>query len=130
MSPNMNKVDWIVLLVDDDYDNLAVAEQFLEFNGAEVHTAKNGYEGLKILETVVPTFILLDLSMPDMDGWTMLGRIKANPSLVDIPVIALTAHAMTGDQDRVLAAGFDGYISKPFSVMTFIDDLKNIIKKE
>lgn len=114
---------WTVLIVDDEPDNLAVAQKVLTFGGAEVHTARSGVEGLQALARVRPSFILLDLSMPEMDGWEMLSRLRANPDTQPIPVVALTAHAMAGDRDRVMEAGFDGYIAKPFRLSTFMSEI-------
>jgi CheY-like chemotaxis protein len=71
--------NWVVLIVDDELDNLDIPKQLFEHYRAEVHTALDGNEGLAILEKVTPTFILLDLSMPGMDGWTMLKRIRSDP---------------------------------------------------
>src|SRR5687768_6701795 len=105
-----NIKSWIVLIVDDESDNLNIATKVLTHYGAQVYSAVQGVEGLKILATMPrPTFILLDLSMPIMDGWTMLAEIRANPTYRDLPVIAVTAHAMEGDREKTLQAGFDTY---------------------
>lgn len=114
---------WHVLLVDDEPDNLEVAVRVLEFHGATTYSATDGLEGLATLRRIKPTFVLLDLSMPQMDGWEMLHRVKDNPETATLPVIALTAHAMTGDEGRAMEAGFDGYITKPFNPLTLLDDL-------
>jgi CheY-like chemotaxis protein len=114
---------WTVLIVDVEPDNLAVASKVLSFGGAHVYTAHNGVEGLKILEDVMPSFILLDLSMPEMDGWEMFKHIRAGAITQQIPIIALTAHAMAGDRERVMEAGFDGYIAKPFRISTFMAEI-------
>jgi CheY-like chemotaxis protein len=114
---------WSVLIVDDEQDNLTIAQKVLSFGGAKVHTARNGVEGMKILEEVLPSFILLDLSMPEMNGWDMLKAIKADLKYEHIPVIALTAHAMMGDRQKVMDAGFDGYIAKPFRLSTFTSEI-------
>lgn len=114
---------WTVLIVDDEQDNLTIANKVLSFGGAKVYTARNGLEGLKVLEEVVPSFILLDLSMPEMNGWDMLKAIKADPKTEHVPVIALTAHAMMGDRQKVMDAGFDGYIAKPFRLSTFTSEI-------
>ncbi len=125
---NSNASKWVVLIVDDDFDNLNVAEKVLTFHGAKVHTATNGREGLeKLREIDRPTFILLDLSMPEMDGWETLDTIRKDISLSSLPVIALTAHAMPSDQERVEKAGFDGYIAKPFSLGTFLEEIKKCL---
>lgn len=115
--------EWIVLVVDDEADNLGVAQKVLAYGGAAVHIARNGLEGLKVLESINPTFILLDLSMPEMDGWEMLRQVRDNEKLVAVPIIALTAHAMSGDRERALEAGFDGYIAKPFRINSFMEEI-------
>jgi len=116
--------DWVVLIVDDEPDNLGVAQKVLSYGGADVHIARNGLEGLAVLERIIPTFILLDLSMPEMDGWEMFEKTRANDGLKNVPIIALTAHAMAGDKERVLKAGFNGYIPKPFRINSFLDEIK------
>src|SRR5689334_17462136 len=117
MSMSNDEVNrWSVLVVDDEPDNIGVVEKLLTFYGATVQTAYHGEEGLKLLKDMTPTFILLDLSMPTMDGWEMLAAVKADPTKANIPVIALTAHAMPEDVERVKAAGFDGYIPKPLRI--------------
>ncbi|MCI0711083.1 MAG: response regulator [Chloroflexi bacterium] len=118
---------WKVLVVEDQVDNMAVVQATLEFNGAQVQTAHNGIEGLQALESFTPTLILMDLSMPEMSGWEMFEKVRADDRFADVPVIALTAHAMEGDQERVMEAGFDGYIPKPFSVMKIVSDIQDIL---
>jgi two-component system cell cycle response regulator DivK len=114
---------WFVLIVDDEPDNRSIASKVLTYSGAKVYTAANGAEGLVGLEQFVPSFILLDLSMPVMDGWEMCRKVRANPKTQHIPIIALTAHAMAGDRERVLESGFDGYIAKPFRLSTFMSEI-------
>ena len=120
----MNIDNWTVLVVDDEPDNLGIPHRVLTHFGAEVHTAGDGLEGLELLEKITPTFILLDLSMPNMNGWEMLTKVRENPMTEHITVIALTAHAMAGDEDRAMQAGFNGYITKPFRLATFITDIQ------
>lgn len=120
--------DWTVLIVDDELDNLGVAQKVLSYGGAEVHVARNGLEGLATLDTIKPTFILLDLSMPEMDGWEMLRRARNNDELDDVPIIALTAHAMAGDKEKVMEVGFDGYIAKPFRINSLLDDIHKCLE--
>lgn len=124
MSINRNIGEWTVLIVDDAPDNVEVARKVLKFQGAQVYVAADGESGLaKLAEIEKPTFILLDLSMPGMDGWHMLKEMRANPQLENLIVIALTAHAMEGDREKVLKAGFDGYIAKPFRLNSFINSI-------
>lgn len=127
MTLNNNISTWTVLIVDDEPHNVGVAEKVLSFNGAQVFTAPDGLKGLELLKEVEPTFILLDLSMPNMDGWEMHRTLRTQPKTRSIPVIALTAHAMLGDRDRVMQEGFDGYIAKPFRIGTFLDEIYNCL---
>lgn len=128
LEPNDLKT-WTILIVDDEPDNLEVIAQSLNFFGATVQTAKDGLLGLKALETYEPNFILLDLSMPNMDGWQMRAKVKENPKTAHLPVIALTAHAMAGDRQRAIDAGFDGYLTKPVNVVTLVQDVKNVLNE-
>ncbi len=114
---------WTILVIDDDRDNVRVPELILKYLGAVVYTASNGEEGLRILETVLPTLVLVDLSMPVMDGWTTLEYIRSYEKTASLPVIAVTAHAMKGDRDKVELAGFDGYIGKPFLIDEFLAEI-------
>ncbi|MCS6834986.1 MAG: response regulator [Anaerolineae bacterium] len=120
--------DWTVVIVDDEPDNVNVAQKVLTYNGAKVHVARNGLEGLALLNQVRPTFVLLDLSMPEMDGWEMLRQVRSKNLLQGVPIIALTAHAMAGDKERVLEAGFNGYIAKPFRIDSFLADIQACLR--
>ena len=115
---------WLVLLVDDEPDNLEVVAETLEFRGAQVMTALNGVEALAVLEHFKPNLFLVDLSMPQMDGWELRTRIKNTPEIQQVPLLALSAHAMIGDKERALAAGFDGYLTKPVNILTILNDIR------
>lgn len=115
---------WHILVVDDEQDNLEVVAETLEFKGATVRTAINGEEALAVLDDFRANLILTDLSMPVMDGWKMRYQIKTRENLRHIPVLALSAHAIAGDQERALEAGFDGYLTKPVNIHTLLDDIK------
>lgn len=119
---------WVVLLVEDDLDNTALAQQVLLFHGAEVHTADDGWQGLEILKTIRPTVMLIDLAMPHMDGWELLKAVRSNPETAAIPAIAVTAHAMPEVKERALATGFDGYITKPYSIRALIEDIQSCLE--
>jgi len=106
--PSMKKV----LVVEDVDFNRDLVVQLLE-DKYHVIEAVNGQEGVELAERERPDLILMDLSLPVMDGWEATRRIKANPDLRSIPVIALTAHAMVGDEKKALAAGCDDYLVKP-----------------
>lgn len=114
---------WRVLVVDDEPDSLDVAQRILRHYGAEVFTAVNGKEALTQVRKVRPDLIISDLSMPEVDGWGLLFELKQDRTTMDIPVIALTAHAMAGDRNRGIAAGFHNYMTKPLTPSTFMSDL-------
>lgn len=118
---------WDIVVLDDEDDSLEVAEIILTEYGATVHTAANGREGLEKVIAVKPRFIISDLSMPEMDGWGFISTLKGDRSLADIPVIALTAHAMIGDRERAISAGFHNYLTKPLTAMTFMADLLKLL---
>jgi CheY-like chemotaxis protein len=120
---------WVVLVVDDELDSQEVAGRILRHYGAYVHTAFNGKFGLELAHNVRPRFIMSDLSMPVMDGWEMLNQLKQDEVTMDIPVVALTAHALNGDREKALAAGFDNYMSKPLTPKTFMSDLLDLLTK-
>ena len=114
---------WDIVVIDDEPDSLEVARYILDFYGANVYTAMNGKEGFELVEQVKPRFVISDLSMPEMDGWEFLSALKSTTSLQDTPVIALTAHAMKGDRERAIGAGFHNYLTKPLTANTFMDQL-------
>ena len=120
--------DWDVLVVDDEGDNLGVVELVLSFNQVTVRSATSGVECLRLLEEATPTFVLVDIQMPEMSGYQVLEKIRANAAWKELPVIALTAHARSEDQEEILSAGFTGYISKPITVLTFVDEIQSILK--
>lgn len=119
-----NPQKWSILIVDDEPDNVDVVAESLEYFGVTVCTAMNGEEALGVLTSFKPDLILLDLSMPKMDGWETRRNIKANPATAHIPIIALSAHAMHGDKARALEVGFDGYLTKPVMIATLLDDIR------
>jgi len=118
---------WNVLVVDDEPDSLEVAVRILRFYSASVITANNGLEGIELAKVNRPKLIISDISMPVADGWEFIHSLKTNLSTQEIPAIALTAHAMVGDRQRAMAAGFYNYISKPLTAATFIKELLRIL---
>lgn len=118
---------WDIVVIDDEEDSLEVANIILDEYGANVHTARDGAEALEVIKQVRPRFVISDLSMPYVDGWALIHNLKTDRALQDIPVIALTAHAMVGDRERAIAAGFHNYLTKPLTADTFIDDLVKLL---
>jgi len=115
--------DWAVLVVDDEPDGVEIVKTLLELYGATVLMAKNGREGLEIVRTQRPRFVVADLSMPEMTGWEMVETIKNDRATASIPVVALTAHAMSKDRDKAIAMGFHNYLTKPLRPETFVIEL-------
>lgn len=105
-----------ILIVDDNPQNLKLAKVILTAEGYEVKTAIDAEDALKILESFRPRLILMDLQLPRMDGLELTRRLKADPARREIIIIALTAYAMKGDDEKAFAAGCDGYISKPIDI--------------
>jgi two-component system cell cycle response regulator DivK len=103
-----------VLIVDDNRANLKLARVVLSLEGLDVRTALSAEEALTVLESFTPDLILMDLQLPGIDGLQLTRQLKADPNRHHITVLAVTAYAMKGDMERALAAGCDGYISKPF----------------
>lgn len=114
---------WRILIVDDEPDNLSLASELLTFSGATVATANSGAAALAKVHEWQPNMILLDLSMPLMDGWDVQRQLRDHPEFDHIPIIALTALAMPEDVTRAKIAGFNGYITKPFRVTSLLRDL-------
>jgi CheY-like chemotaxis protein len=119
--------EWLVLVVDDDPGSLEIAEMVLAYYGATVLTAVNGREGMAMVRKYSPRLIITDLSMPVMDGWEFISVLRQDRTLIDTPVIALTAHAMSGDRERALAAGCHNYLTKPLTPSSFIRDLMRVL---
>jgi CheY-like chemotaxis protein len=120
--------EWNVMFIDDEPDNIGVVEFVFGFYKVAMRSATTGAEGLAMMRQQLPTVLLLDIQMPAMSGWEVLQEIRKDSALNNLVVIALTAHAMAGDQEKALAAGFDGYLTKPISPLTFLDDIKAVLK--
>ena len=119
-----------VLVVEDNRDNMEVMRTTLTHFGYEIVEAVNGKEGIEKARQEKPDIILMDLSLPVMDGWEAAGRIKADDELKDIPVIAVTAHAMSGDEAKAHEHGCDGYLAKPCTPRSIIDIVKKYVKEK
>lgn len=112
-----------VLLIEDNAASRELARYLLEAHGIVCEEASDGETGLEMAHARRPDLVVCDLQMPGMDGFAVLRALRAAPDLAGIPVVAVTAYAMVGDRDRVLAAGFDGYISKPLDPQRFVAQL-------
>jgi two-component system cell cycle response regulator DivK len=117
-----------ILVVEDNQDNREMVVKVLKFNGYEVIEAVDGEEGIEKAKTEAPALILLDIYLPKMDGYEVAKRLKGDTGLKDIPVIALTAHAMKGNREQALAAGCDGYISKPIDIRELPKQIEQFLR--
>jgi CheY-like chemotaxis protein len=119
-----------ILVVDDNPSNLKLFTYLLALPGYEVSTARNAEEALQLLARIKPALILMDLQLPDMDGLALTRRLKAEPDLRGTPIVAVTASAMKGDEERARLAGVDGYMTKPLEKQAFRAMVERYLKGE
>jgi two-component system cell cycle response regulator DivK len=117
-----------VFHVEDNVENRLLVKRILQAYGYNVIEAESAQKALALLINLRPDLILLDINMPDMDGYTLTSKIKAFPELANVPVIAITANVMKGDRERTIQAGCDGYIEKPIDVDRFIEQIERFMK--
>ena len=113
-----------ILYVEDNDDNVYMLKNRLSRAGFTVVIATDGTHGIAMATSEQPDLVLMDLTLPDMDGWEATRRIKADPATKHIPVVALTAHAMTGDKEKALAAGCDDFDTKPVDLPRLIGKIR------
>ncbi len=118
-----------ILIVDDNPANMKLVRVLLSGEGYDVRTALDANEALAELKTSKPDLILMDIQLPGMDGLELTRKLKGDPATQDIKIVGLTAYAMRGDQERILAAGCDGYIPKPIDTRTLADSIKGYLEK-
>lgn len=117
-----------ILLVEDVEDNRGLVRQLAAYMGLGLIEAVDGEEGVRLAREAQPDLILMDLSLPVLDGWAATAMLKGDPATAHIPVIALTAHAMQGDEQRAREAGCDGYVTKPISLLPFKALLERVLQ--
>jgi CheY-like chemotaxis protein len=118
-----------VLVAEDNPVNRELLREVLESHGYTVIEACDGEEALRRIEATPPDILLLDLGMPVMDGYTTVQHIRRNPAMATLPVLAVTAYAMQSDREKVMAAGFDGYLSKPIQMGVLFDEMQRLLAK-
>jgi CheY-like chemotaxis protein len=116
-----------LLIIEDNEQNYYLMRFLLEKNGFAILGAENGKKGIEMARRHKPLAILLDIQLPEMDGYAVAAKLKYDPELKDIPIIAVTSYAMVGDRERILAAGADGYIEKPIDPETFVAEIKKFL---
>jgi len=119
-----------ILVVEDNDMNMQLVEYLLEEGGFDILKATSGEEALEVTSKTVPDLILMDIHLPGMDGLSVVREMKGNERTSEVPILALTAHAMRGDRDRFLEAGCDGYISKPIDVKTFVPSIERFLSSD
>lgn len=124
----MNDYPKKILIVDDNEDSRDLVVKVLKNRGYQMVEAVDGEDALEKAESENPDIILLDISIPKLDGYEVTRRLKSREKFRNIPIIALTAHAMKGDKEKALQAGYDGYISKPISIHELPEQIKSYLK--
>ena len=117
-----------ILIVEDNDDSRELAVKVLKNKGYQTVEAVDGEDAVEKAIAEKPALILLDISIPKMDGYAVAKKLKSLDEFREIPIVALTAHAMKGDREKVIAAGFEGYISKPINVREFPEQVRSYLK--
>lgn len=120
--------DKLILHVEDNFENRMLVRRLRLSEGYRIIEAEEALKALEILKTDIPDLILMDINMPEMDGYTLTNKIKAMPGLANLPIIAITANVMKGDREKTLQAGCDGYIEKPIDVDRFLDQVAKFLR--
>jgi two-component system cell cycle response regulator DivK len=118
-----------ILYVEDDLNNRTLIRRILGAEGYTVYDAANAANALEILKKLKPDLILMDINLPEMDGYTLTAQIRSLPNMGTVPIIALTANVMKGDRERSLEAGCDGYIQKPVDIDTIAAQVERFLKR-
>ncbi len=118
-----------ILYVEDNEDNIYMLSRRLERKGYDIIVAKNGEQGVAMARAETPALILMDLSLPILNGWEATQQLKASPETRDIPVIGLSAYAMTGDREKALAAGCDDFETKPVEFRRLLEKIQALLPK-
>ena len=118
-----------ILYVEDNPDNRLLVKRILTAENYRLLEATNAMQAINLLETTTPDLILMDINMPDMDGYTLTTRIRSMSGLERVPILALTANVMRGDKEKTLEAGCDGYIQKPLDVDQLIREIEKFLAR-
>jgi CheY-like chemotaxis protein len=118
-----------VLIAEDNAINRELLRELLEMRGYAVDEARDGQVTLQMIEETRPDILLLDIGMPVLDGFAVVRKIRENPRMATLPVLAVTAYAMQGDREKILNSGFDGYLSKPVNAVALVEELKRLLSK-
>lgn len=117
----------IILYVEDNQDNRLLVRRILQAEGYQVMEAENASDALQAVKSRRPDLVLMDINMPEVDGYTLTSRLKSHPGLENTPIVAVTANVMKGDREKTIEAGCDGYIQKPIDVDTLPDQIARFL---
>jgi two-component system, cell cycle response regulator DivK len=120
----------VILYIEDNIDNRTLIRRILTAEGYELIEAGNAGEALSALKILHPDLILMDINMPEVDGYTLTTQIRALPGFENIPIVALTANVMRGDREKSLEAGCDGYIQKPIDIDLLPQQIERYLRKK
>jgi two-component system cell cycle response regulator DivK len=118
-----------ILYVEDNPDNRMLVRRILLAENYKLLEARHAFEAIELLENTIPDLILMDINMPDMDGYTLTAKIRSMPGLGRVPILALTANVMRGDKEKTLEAGCDGYIQKPLDIDQLTREIEKFLKR-
>jgi len=116
-----------ILIADDDEKSIKLLQDVLQASGYTVAVARDGRQAITLTKQKSPALILMDIRMPVVDGVTAMKELKADPKTKEIPIIAITAHAMQGDKERFLQQGFDGFLAKPLDIHTLLERVRSVL---
>jgi two-component system cell cycle response regulator DivK len=116
-----------ILVAEDNVVNRELLRELLEMRGHSVVEARDGLEALRMIEQSQPDLLLLDIGMPALDGYGVVRKIRENPGSAALRVLAVTAYAMQGDREKILTAGFDGYLSKPINPQFLMQEIERLV---
>ena len=120
----------LILIVEDNEKNRKLVRDVLTFKGYRLAEAETGEDGVRLAKELRPDLVLMDIQLPGINGIVALGQIRDDPAIRDTPVIAVTASAMTQDRQKIMAAGFDGYQSKPINVKDFLAAVRAMLDRK
>ena len=120
----------LILIVEDNEKNRKLVRDVLTFTGYRLAEAETGEEGVRLAKALRPDLVLMDIQLPGINGIAALGQIRDDPAIRDTPVIAVTASAMTQDRQKIMAAGFNGYQSKPINVKDFLAAVRAMLDQK
>ena len=119
----------LILIVEDNEKNRKLERDVLQFHGYKIVEAETGEEGVRLARETVPALVLMDIQLPGISGIEALRQLRADPLTQAVPIIAVTASAMTQDRQKIMAAGFDGYQSKPINVKEFVAAVREMLDR-